>query len=354
MKRAKTLLLISVVMSLASCVSTRGSINQTGQLCNVGFRVITMQVTEDGVTRDLNVAVWYPTAAKPEAFQYGGPTWGEVAYNSVPLSGKGTYPMLVFSHGYGGCGLASAFFTEKLAARGWIVACPDHHDSQNAASSLSGRNDDLDSRKFIEGAKDIVNTTPSERGKFIYRPDELEFTLQGMISSALFGKLIDTTRIAAGGHSFGGFTSMALCGTIPDHYDPRIKALLLFSTGAAAYLITPEELSGVKIPTMLMMGQKERNQKRGTRTMEELENTLFTNMPEPKYFLEIRGASHFSFNVRLSTAPGTGLLSGNRREFDVITRYSIAFLEKYVAGKDNQDDILDAREWMLTRYEVER
>jgi predicted dienelactone hydrolase len=260
--------------------------------------------------------------------------------------------MLAFSHGYGGCGISSAFFSEKLAARGWIVACPDHHDRQSAARSSTGRNSDLDRRDFLEGAREIVSTTPEERGKFMYRPDELAVTIEGMLRSQLFGAMIDTTRIAAGGHSFGGFTSTALCGSIAEYHVTRIKALLLFSTGAAAYLMTDEELSRVAVPSMLMMGEKERDQKRGVLTMEELEMTLFNNMPAPKYFLEIKGGTHFSFNIRTSDGPGTRLLSGSEKEFEVITRYGIAFLEKYVAGNSGDESVLQQDDPMLTGFIV--
>ena len=343
---------VAALLLLTSCAST----NKTGQegttLYNVGFRVMTMQVTEDSVSKDLNVAVWYPTSAQPKLYQYAGPTYGRVARDAAPLTDHGTFPLLAFSHGFGGSGIASSFFTEELAARGWIVACPDHNDTQNASSSATGRNEGFDRREFLEGAQDIVNTTPEERGKFMYRPDELETAINGMISSGMFGKMIDTTRIAAGGHSFGGFTSMALCGTIPGYQDSRIKALLLFSTGAGAYLMTEEEMARIRIPSMLMMGEKERDQKRGEKTMEVLEQTIFRNMPAPKYFLEIKGATHFSFNIRSYNGLGSRLLSGNGQEFDVITRYSIAFLEKYVAGKTAYDRALQQRDPMLTSYMV--
>lgn len=341
---------IAVSLTLVSCsAANRGSQENTRKY-NVGFRVVTMEVNTGGTAKSLDVAVWYPTAAEPKNYCYSGPAYGQVAPGAAPLTDSGTFPMLAFSHGYGGCGLASSFFTEELASRGWIVACPDHHDSHNAARSATGPNRNLDRQGLIDGARDIVSTTPDGRGRFMYRPDELEATINGMISSSLFGTLIDTSRIAAGGHSFGGFTSISLCGTIPGYHDRRIKALLLFSTGAAAYLLTEEELSHVQVPSMLMMGQRERNQKRGERTMEELEMTLFRNMPVPKYFLEIKGASHFSFNIRTSDSPGTRLLSGTGEQFDVITRYGIAFLEKYVAGCPCDDSILKTQDPMLTRY----
>jgi predicted dienelactone hydrolase len=345
---------IMVLLLLASCSSAKKSGDQgdSGRKYNVGFRVMTMQLTEDGIKKNLDVAVWYPTAAEPQLYCYSGPAYGHVAPGAAPLAGRGAFPMLAFSHGYGGCGLASSFFTEELAARGWIVACPDHHDSYSAVRSATGPVTDLDRKGFIEGAREIVNTTPAERDRYMYRPDELEATINGMISSRLFGGLIDTSRIAAGGHSFGGFTSMALCRTITGYHDKRIKALLLFSTGAASYLLTEDEMARVAVPSMLMMGQRERNQKRGEKTMEELEQAIFRNMPVPKYFLEIRGGTHFSFNIRTSQGFGTRLLSGNEREFDVITRYSIAFLEKYVAECGCDDSVLQSDDPMLTRYVV--
>jgi len=343
---------ITLLLVIAGCSPVRKTGQEGAQKYNVGFRVITLQVNERGITKTLDVAVWYPTAAATRLYCYSGPTYGHVAPGALPLSGHGLFPMLAFSHGYGGCGLASSYFTEELASRGWIVACPDHHDSHYAARSATGPNRSLDRQGLIEGARDIVSTTPAERGKFMYRPDELEATIEGILSSQLFGKLTDTSRIAAGGHSFGGFTSISLCGTIPGYHDSRIKALLLFSTGAAAYLLTEEELSRVQVPSMLMMGSREGNQKRGERTMEELEMTLFRNMPSPKYFLEIKGATHSSFNIRTSDGPGTKLLSGSEEEFDVITRYGIAFLEKYVAGRTHDESILRNKDSKLTRYTV--
>jgi len=347
---------ITALLILTACSSAKKSGDQgdSSRKYNVGFRVMTMQLTEDGVTKNLDVAVWYPTVAEPQLYCYSGPTYGHVAPGAAPLTGKGTFPMLAFSHGYGGCGLAASFFTEELAARGWIVACPDHHDSHYAVRSATGPVTELDRKGYIEGAREIVNTTPAERGKYMYRPDELETTINGMISSQLFGRLIDTSRIAAGGHSFGGFTSMALCGTIPGYRDSRIKALLLFSTGAASYLLTEDEMARVTTPSMLMMGQRERDHKRGEKTMEELEQAIFRNMPVPKYFLEIKGGTHFSFNIRSSDGFGTRLLSGNEREFDVITRYSIAFLEKYVAGCQCGESVLKQGDRMLTRYVVRK
>lgn len=317
---------------------------------NVGYMVIDFQYTQNGLQKKLTVAVWYPTSEIPKNFQYGGPTWGNVALNGKPLANAGTFPFLAFSHGFGGTGLGSQFFTEALASHGWIVVCPDHNDSHSIGRIKGGRVEKPDVKGTVDAAKEIGSSAPGDRGKYLFRPEELQTVIEIMLTATPFTRLIDTNCIAVGGHSFGGFTSLALCGTMPEYYDHRIKAALLFSTGAASYLFTEGELASVKIPTMLYLGSRERNKKRGDKTMKELSETIYRNMPVPKYFLEVRGATHFSFNIRLSDGAGARALSGTEKQFEVINRYSIAFLEKYVAGRSGQDEILESKDRMLTKF----
>ncbi len=316
---------------------------------NVGYTVLDLQYQSDGTSKTVTVAVWYPTAETPAKYCYGGPSFGNIAIDAEPLDNIGLFPLLAFSHGFGGCGLASSYFTEALAARGWIVACPDHHDSYSFARIRTGSTGETDRKGAIAAAREITESTPDDRAKYLFRPEELAAVIDGMVTSPHFGSLIDADRIAAGGHSFGGFTSLALCGTMPEFRDRRIRAILMFSTGAASYLFKEEELSEVRIPSMLYLGSRERKQRRGDKTMSELSDKIYRNLQPPKYFLEIRGASHFSFNIRLSSGLGTKLLSGSEKEFETINRYSIAFLEKYVAGKPGQDAILEVKNRSLTK-----
>ena len=140
--------------------------------------------------------------------------------------------------GGGGSGLGAVSFTEALAAHGWIVACPDHHDKYSAVRIRTGPQDGFDGWGFIKNGKEIASSGPDDRGKYLFRLDEMRIALDGMLASDLFGPVIDRDRIALGGHSFGGFTALGLSGTVKDRRDPRIKALLLFSTGAGGYLYT--------------------------------------------------------------------------------------------------------------------
>ena len=317
---------------------------------NVGYRVVDFKYRKDKQEKTLTVAVWYPTAAEPSPHNYGGPTNGKVAIDAAPLAEKGPYPMLVFSHGYGGGGLGAVFFTERLATRGWIVVAPDHHDRHSAVRIRDGQSENFNRWDFWRYVKDIVASGPGDRDKYLYRLDEMRLVIDNLAASEDFREIIDSSRVAVGGHSFGGYTALGICGTIEERYDPRVKAILLFSTGAGGYLFREAELAAVRVPSMLFIGERERDHLRGSKTMSDIADTIYKNMSPPKYFLEIKGANHFSFNNRFVDNRRKRMLSGKEEQFEVIRRYSIAFLEKHVAGKKDADHVLENSDRMLTRY----
>ncbi len=332
-----------------TCYAENNNHSDSKQLFNVGYKVLDFKYQQGTIEKILTVAVWYPTSDRPAPFTYGGPTEGNVAVEGKALSTGNKYPLLVFSHGYGGTGLSAVFLNEALASRGWIVVAPDHHDKYSAVRIRTGQVKDFNRLDFLKSAKDIANSSPEDREKYLYRLNEMKLALNGILNSEKFGNLIDENRIAVGGHSLGGFTALGVCGTIKEYHIPQVKALLLFSTGAGGYLFRESELTQVKIPLMLFIGEKEKKQKRGANSMYELAEKIFENSSPPKYFLEVKEASHFSFNNRFTNKLSTWFLSGNEKQFDVIRRYSIAFLETHIAGKKDFSQILEQNDPMLTR-----
>lgn len=65
--------------------------------------------------------------------------------------------------------------------------------------------------------------------------------------------------------------------------------------------------------------------------------------------LEVRGASHFSFNNGFTDAAIARRLCGTEEQFATIRRFSISFLERHVAGRPNGG--LDEADPGLTRRE---
>jgi predicted dienelactone hydrolase len=317
---------------------------------NVGYNVFDLPCSVSGELQPLTVAVWYPTDAQAHVYTYGGPTRGRVAVDGVPRSAGGPYPLLVFSHGYGGGGISAVFLAEALAARGWIVACADHRDRHTAIRIRGGQKADYDRIALLRHAKEIASSSLADRDKYLYRIKELRCVLDGMLASPTFGRLIDTNRIAVGGHSFGGFAALGLCGTLPRYHDPRIAGLLLFSSGSGGFFFEEEEFGRVGVPSMVLMGERERDKMRGFKTMAELTAKIYANLTAPKYFLEIRGANHFSFNDRFADYRSTEQPGGTEEQFAVIRRYAVAFLEKHVAGRDDAENVLWHQDPMITRY----
>ena len=169
------------------------------------------------------------------------------------------------------------------------------HDRYRAVRIRSGQKKHFDRFALIRHAREISNSGPADRHAYLYRLDEIRRVLDRIFQSQRFGEFIDREKIAAGGHSFGGFTALGLCGAIPERRDDRIKGVLLFSTGTGGYLFRESALAGVKIASMYLLGERERRQKRGTKTMAELADKVYRNLAPPTYFLEVREANHFAF-----------------------------------------------------------
>jgi predicted dienelactone hydrolase len=69
----------------------------------------------------------------------------------LPISSRGPFPLLLFSHGSGGDLNAYVSLTQYLASHGYIVAAPEHTgnrfvDGENSTRSRSGAEFITDSR----------------------------------------------------------------------------------------------------------------------------------------------------------------------------------------------------------------
>ncbi len=169
-------------------------------------------------TRDrvLPVDVWYPT---DEAFRGQDldpatqdstemiPGFPAVAQQAVrdatPL--ETTWPLIVFSHGFGGGRRQSTFYCTHLASHGYLVAAMDHVGN-TLADMLAGNSP----------ADDPVVVRTFMRD----RPADCSFVIDRMLAGAA-GPHADPGRIGITGHSFGGWTSLMTAGT-----DDRIRAVV--------------------------------------------------------------------------------------------------------------------------------
>ena len=129
------------------------------------------------------------------------------AYRDLPASQDGPFPLVLFSHGFGGFRQANSMVCSGVASWGFVVASTDHLERGLAEVALPGTfpgedRDEEDLLAMIALLDDLSNTAG----------DPLE-------------GVVDTTLVASTGHSAGGSASTALLN------DPMIDAVVTYDGG---------------------------------------------------------------------------------------------------------------------------
>ena len=165
---------------------------------DVGVTTITIDTDTD---RPLTLDVWFPVDDTGDAPLNQYTLIPGVYYESpVAVAGaelvvaEGSFPLVVYSHGSGGLRYIASYYTEAIASHGYVVAAPDH-TGNTAADRLLGAEADFDVTA-------------------LNRPNDVVATIDAMLDPSNVGLVgsIDTESIAVTGHSFGGFTSLAVAG----------------------------------------------------------------------------------------------------------------------------------------------
>lgn len=293
-----------------------------------GFMVQDLKYTDSqGKNRTVPVAIWYPTRDRPKEYVYknGIPT-GLISLNGKPAE-NGPFPLIVFSHGYGGCGIQSAFFTEALAQEGYVVAAPDHQDAAFCSiipDNRSGINQEYDLLQFTE--PELITDT-----SYLDRRDDVKAVIDRMLQqnadpSSVLYQIIDPEQIGMCGHSLGGYTTVAMAGGWQSWRDERIRAALMFSPYIQPFLIH-SDISAISIPLMFQGGT---NDILITPSIQK-SNGGYDQANPPKFFLEIRNAGHMDWSNSVCRKYNTfdDCVVSNEAA-GAITAYGIAFFNRYL------------------------
>jgi len=209
----------------------------------VGRRTVVLHDHARG-GRSVVVDVWYPAPVGPQPLTSYEPIPG-VRFESVNAHDHaavlpGSYPLILMSHGRTGMRFAYSLLCEALAARGAIVAAPDH-----AGDVMTD---------WLGG------TFADDRTNEVNRVGDSHFVLDTLLGSqpsddlAEIAAAIDTNRIASIGHSYGAYTALAAAagvrGVPPDS---RIGAVV----GLQPYTrsMSDAALSRVTTPTLLILSE---------------------------------------------------------------------------------------------------
>lgn len=214
--------------------------------------------------RRLPVEAWYPATPEYAGQDLADPTRDR--YRIVPgfprlrqdavrdaAARPGSYPLLVFSHGYGSHRRQSTFFCTHLASHGYVAAAVEH--TGNTVADVM--------QAFLGSAGASVPAAPAMNfaDQVEARPRDVIRTIDALAGGAVeaLAGMIDTTRIGVAGHSFGGWTALA---TPPR--DARVRALLPLAPAGGSSTLPTNVLRdalrfdwGRDVPTLLLVAERD-------------------------------------------------------------------------------------------------
>ena len=223
-------------------------------------------------------------AAAEQPFAYtraGSDLKGSVARDAPPAACP-RVPLVLFSHGLGGCGLQSTFLTEELARRGYVVAAPDHADA--ATCGIDGEALRLQNLRTEQPLLEPARWTEQSE---IGRLHDLRATIAKVSSDPALARIADTTRIGAVGHSLGGYAVLALGGAWPTWRTHEVKAVVALSPFVMPF-IAHGTLPKLAVPVMYQGAEFDW----GMTPAIEGPKGAFAASPAPRYYVRLRGGTH--------------------------------------------------------------
>jgi len=273
------------------------------------------------------------------------------AYESAPLvKSSGGYPLLLFSHGWGGFRAQSSFLMQELASHGYVVAALEHPYGSVMTVFPDGQVVPNNPQALP------VGTPEDEFGPAAIRlvdqwAGDLEYALHVFDSmndndpQYGFTGQLDMQHVGVFGHSTGGGATVEFCGR-----EPRCIA----GVGLDAYLtpVSPAvRQSGVEQPFLFLFSQDWPSE-----TNNRLLDSLLAHSPNALY-LTLLGTDHYDFSdlpmlTPLASRLGLkGPLNG-RRALRIVDDYTLAFFERYL--KDQPSALLDGPSALYPEIRWER
>ncbi len=256
---------------------------------NFGFQKEILNLTDSKRDRNLYVILYQPQQSRP-----------------------GKTPVIILSHGLASSPEGLENVAQYLTSYGFVVAIPQHpgSDTNQAKALLEGYSREVfDLQEFINRPQDIS-----------YVIDELERRNQDE-----FGGRLDLENVGVGGHSFGGYTSLAVAGAVIDFdylqkicerlygglnislllqcralklprqtynfRDPRVKAVL-GANPVNSGIFGKKGLSEINIPVLLVSGNYD---PATPAVFEQLRSFIWLTTPDKSLMLA-EGQAHVDFS----------------------------------------------------------
>lgn len=184
-------------------------------------------------------------------------TYTMAAYRDLPVA-AGRFPVIVFSHGFGGWRLVNSSLLAGMASWGFVVTSADHIERDLAAvASNTARPNALTDRRVLLEQVELMKTADAEIG-------------------GPFAGRIDTEHFAAAGHSAGGAAALSVLDA------PEFDAIIGYASVGAVN-------AQVDKPTLLVVANGD------IVVTPSFTQGLYQLLRSPKVFAAIERSGHNSF-----------------------------------------------------------
>jgi dienelactone hydrolase len=232
------------------------------------------------------------------------------AYAGIPGSSKGPFPVLLFSHGFGGERLYYSNLLAGIASWGYVVVSADYLERGLAAEAIPG------------APKPTAANDPSTMAESLTAVEQAGSTA----GSPLHG-IVDSARIAAAGHSAGGGTAF--------------NALASSSVATAVgWAPVPPTEPGSSKPVMLIGAEGD------TAVLPSSVRKTYASFRGPKSLIEIAGEGHNTYtDICVGIRQGGGLIN-----FAVANHFITPQLAKLAINGCETEDPSPGRFWPIVQY----
>jgi predicted dienelactone hydrolase len=317
---------------------------------------------ETGEPRTIVVQIWYPAELEPDDtpapwldhMEVMGPALAaklnlpsffldHVKYSNAyavadaAVSGaESQYPLLLFSHGWGGFKAQNTFQVEELASHGYIVAAPDHTYGSIATVLPDGRvalnnpealpvGTSLSDEDILSAAQVLGDQWS---GDLSYILDSLE-NLEPDKTGGYLANHLDFTRVGVLGHSAGGGAAIQFCGS-----DERCQIALGMDPfmDPVSYQIQNQ---GLEQPYLAIFSESWAKENGRNNTVFDI---FFSNGSGDGYQFYIEETEHYDFTDMPAFSPLApylglkGTLDGEQVS-KIINTYTLAFFDQYFKGE---------------------
>lgn len=249
----------------------------------------------------LSLAILPAYAQTPDKRQLAGRS----VFVWSPKKNSPNTPVVFYSHGWRGLNNQSAPLMRSLAKAGYLVVAPNHTDALLGASAGDDPQVSFD------------EPTLWKADTYRNRAEDLAEVWAALKQEPDYKGRFDPGRMVLMGHSLGGYTVMGLSGAIPawDVYGFKPLAIVCYSPYTTPYL--EHGSLQLRAPVMYQGGTEDDY----ITPPVARPNGTYDRSSKPKAYVEFEGARHTSWSIL------------DPEYEDLISSYTLAFLERFVLGK---------------------